>query len=56
MKVIIEKVPDDVRISFTHDAAKKPVVILVRLEMLDQYVGLIRTAMGATTCRFEFQM
>ncbi len=55
MKVVIEKVPDGLRIGFTHDTSKKPFVFLVRPAELDQYTGLLRTAMGSTSFKFEFQ-
>lgn len=55
MKVVVEKVPEGVKVTFAADAKSKPVVVVVRPEQLGLIETVMRTAMRSESFRFEYQ-
>jgi len=56
MKVVVEKVPEGVKVSLTPDAAKKPVVVTLRPGEISMLTQIIDTAMRSESFKFEYQV
>lgn len=55
MKIVIEKVPEGVKVSITHDTAKKPATFVIQPGQLGLITTMLQTAMNSTAFKFEFQ-
>lgn len=55
MKIVVEKVPEGVRVELQHDAAKKPTVLVLGPNDVEMLTTVIRTAMKSEKFRFEYK-
>lgn len=55
VKIVIEKVPQGVRLSITLDTAKRPVVIDLTPAEFEAFAAIARTAFRSESFKFEYQ-
>lgn len=55
MKIAIEKVAEGVKLTITYDTAKQPFVKVMSPAEVEIFIGFLRTALSATSFKFEYQ-
>lgn len=55
MKIVIEKVPQGVKLTLNNDSAKKPQVVIFTQQEFESLVNICRAAFSADSFRFEYQ-
>jgi hypothetical protein len=55
MKILIEKVPQGIRLTIIADASKKPESFILNRADLETLTSLLNTAMRADSFKFEYQ-
>lgn len=56
MKLVIEKVPQGVRVQLITDTSKKPVELILQASQVPIIDQMLRTALNADKFRFEMEM
>lgn len=55
MKILVEKVPEGLRLSVTYQTSKPPLVFVVTPAQFETLVTLMRTGLRSESFRFEYQ-
>jgi hypothetical protein len=55
MKLTVEKVPEGLKVTLVHDAAKKPLEFVLTPAEVQTFATVMQTAVRSDAFKFEFQ-